>query len=79
MTKNTTRADTSLKSLWETISLLEVADKHQLLELLEFELFPDDEDSPEDMAEIQAARNDYQAGDYTNLDQYVVQLQKMII
>ncbi len=73
MAKNTIKVDISFQSLLEAISSLGIAEKHQLWELLEAELFPDDEDSPEDTAEIQAARADYKAGDYTTFDQYVVQ------
>jgi len=60
----------SLQSLKMAISSLGVAEKHQLREFLEAELFEDDEDSPEDLAEIQAARADYNAGDYMTFDEY---------
>jgi hypothetical protein len=73
MAENTVKVDISFQSLLEAISLLGVAEKHQLWELLEAELFPDDEDSPEDIAEIQAARADYKAGDYIAFDEYRVQ------
>jgi hypothetical protein len=70
MTENTVKVDISFQSLLEAISSLGVTEKHQLWELLEAELFPDDEDSPEDIAEIQAARADYKAGDYMTFDEY---------
>jgi len=73
MAENTVKVDISFQSLLEAISSLGIAEKHQLWELLEAELFPDDEDSPEDIAEIQAARADYKAGDYTTFDQYMAQ------
>ncbi|MBD2000781.1 hypothetical protein H6G00_29940 [Leptolyngbya sp. FACHB-541] len=73
MAKNTVKVDISFESLLQAISSLEIAEKHQLWELLEAELFPDDEDSSEDIAEIQAARADYKSGDYTTFDQYVAQ------
>ena len=73
MAENTVKVDISFQSLLEAISSLEISEKHKLWELLEAELFPDDEDSPEDITEIQAARADYKAGDYTTFDQYMAQ------
>ncbi|MBW4419710.1 MAG: hypothetical protein KME13_10830 [Myxacorys californica WJT36-NPBG1] len=73
MAENTVKVDISFQSLLEAISSLEINEKHKLWEFLEAELFPDDEDSPEDIAEIQAAHADYEAGDYTTFDQYVAQ------
>lgn len=67
MAENTVKVNISFQSFMEAIASLEIAEKYRLLELLESELFSDDEDSPEDIAEIQAARTDYKAGDYTNL------------
>jgi hypothetical protein len=71
MAENSVKVDISFESLLQAISSLEIPEKHQLWELLEAELFSDDEDSPEDIAEIQAARVDYKAGDYTTFEQYV--------
>jgi hypothetical protein len=71
MAENTVTTDISFPSLLKAISSLGVAEKHQLLEFVEAELFPDEEDSPEDIAEIQAARDDYRAGDYTTFDRYM--------
>lgn len=73
MAENTVKVDISFQSLLEAISSLGISEKHQLWELLEAELFPDDEDSPEDTAEIQSARADYKAGDYMTFDEYRVQ------
>jgi predicted hydrolase (HD superfamily) len=70
MAENTMKAEVSFQSLLETISSLGMAEKHQLWEFLEAELFPDEEDSPEDIAEIQAAHADYLAGDYMTFEQY---------
>ncbi len=70
MAENTVKVNISFQSLLEAISSLGITEKNQLLELLEAELFPDEEDSPEDIAEIQAADADYKAGDYTTFDQY---------
>jgi hypothetical protein len=73
MTENTLKVNISFQSLLEAIPSLGISEKHKLWELLEAELFPDDEDSPEDIAEIQAAHADYKAGDYTTFDQYLAQ------
>jgi hypothetical protein len=73
MAENTLKVNISFQSLLEAIPSLGISEKHKLWELLEAELFPDDEDSPEDLAEIQAARADYKAGDYTTFDQYLAQ------
>ncbi|MEG4021393.1 hypothetical protein [Microcoleus sp. S13C4] len=73
MAENTVKVDISFQSLLEAISSLEIAEKQKLWELLEAELFPDDEDSPEDIAEIEAARADYKAGEYTKFHQYTTQ------
>lgn len=70
MTENIVKVDISFQSLLQAISSLGIAEKHQLWELLEAELFPDNEDSPEDIAEIQAARADYKSGDYMTFDEY---------
>jgi hypothetical protein len=73
MAENTFKVNISFQSLLEAIPSLGIDEKHKLWELLEAELFPDDEDSPEDIAEIQAARADYEAGDYTTFEQYLAQ------
>jgi hypothetical protein len=75
MAEDAVRVNISFQSLLEAVSSLGVAEKHRLWELLEAELFSDDEDSQEDIAEIQAARADYKAGDYTytTFDQYAAQ------
>ncbi|MCY7381889.1 MAG: hypothetical protein LH628_04735 [Microcoleus sp. CAN_BIN18] len=73
MAENTVKVDISFQSLLEAISSLEIAEKQQLWELLEAELFPDEEDSPEDIAETEAARADYKAGDYITFRQYTTQ------
>lgn len=68
MAENTVKVDISFRSLLAAISSLEIAEKHQLLEFIEAELFPDEEDSPEDIAEIKAARDDYRSVDNTTFD-----------
>jgi hypothetical protein len=73
MTENTIKVDISFQSLIAAISSLKTAEKHQLLEFIEAELFPDEEDAPDDIAQIQAARADYRAGDYTTFDRYTAE------
>lgn len=73
MGQNTVKIDISFQSLLAAISSLEIAEKHKLWELLEAELFQDEEDSPEDIAQIEAARADYKAGDYITFDEYATQ------
>jgi len=70
MAENTVKVNISFQSLVEAISSLGITEKNQLWELLEAELFPDEEDSEEDITEIQAARADYISGNYTTFDQY---------
>ena len=70
MAENTVKVGISFQSLLNAVSSLGTTDKHQLLEFVEAELF-DDEDAPDDIADIQAARDDYQAGDYTTFDRDV--------
>jgi uncharacterized protein YjbK len=73
MAESTVKVDISFQSLLEAVSSLGIAEKHQLLEFVEAELFPDHEDSPDDIAEIQAARNDIKSGDYTTFDRYTAE------
>jgi hypothetical protein len=73
MAEHLVKIDISFQSLLEAVSSLGIAEKQQLWEFLEAELFLDKDDSPGDIAEIQAARADYKAGDYTTFDQYVAQ------
>ena len=72
MAENTVKVGISFQSLLDAVSSLETAQKHQLLEFVEAELF-DDEDSADDIADIQAARADYKAGDYTTFDRYMAE------
>lgn len=71
MAEKTVKADIPFQSLLEVISSLEIAEKQKLCEFLEAELFSDDEDSSEDIAETQAARADRKAGDCNTFDQYI--------
>jgi hypothetical protein len=73
MAEKIVKVDITFQSLLEAILSLEIAEKQKLWELLEAELFPEEEDSPEDIAEIEAARADYKAGDCTTFDEYMNQ------
>lgn len=69
MAENIVKVDISFQALLTAVLSLERAEKQKLWEFLETDLFPDEEDSPEDLAEIEAARADYKAGDYITFDQ----------
>ena len=69
MAENTFKVGISFQSLLDAVSSLGTAEKHQLLEFVEAEL-SDDEDSLDDVADIQAARADDRAGDYITFDRY---------
>lgn len=73
MSENTVKVNISFQSLLETVSSLKVVEKHQLLEYLEAELFSDDEDTEAEMSEIEAARQEYRAGEYITFARYVAQ------
>jgi hypothetical protein len=75
MAENTVKLEIQFESLLAAVSSLKVAEKHRLLELLEDELFDDDdlENDPETMADIEAARADYAAGDYITFDEYLAE------
>jgi hypothetical protein len=73
MAENILKIGVSLESLQEAILSLGMTEKRKLWALLEAELFTDEEESPEDFAEIQAARADYAGGDYMTFDQYRTQ------
>ncbi|MCC3414958.1 MAG: hypothetical protein JGK24_20385 [Microcoleus sp. PH2017_29_MFU_D_A] len=53
MTENAVKVDISFQSLLEAISSLGVAERYKIWEFLEAELFPNEDDSPEDIAEIE--------------------------
>ena len=73
MSEHTVKVDVSFRSLLEAVASLEISEKRELWQLLEAELFPEEEYSLEDMADIQAARADYEAGDYMTFDRYRLQ------
>lgn len=64
----------SLESLVEAITSLDLLEKQQLLEILEQQLFEIEEenyeDHPETVAEIQAIRAEYDAGEYQTFHAY---------
>jgi hypothetical protein len=75
MVENTVKLEIQFESLLAAISSLKTGEKHRLLEMLEEELFEDDdlENDPETMADIEAARADYAAGDYITFDEYLAE------
>lgn len=72
----TVNVQLSLESLVEAITSLDLPEKQQLLEILEQQIFEIEEESYEDdpdtMAEIQAIRVEYNAGEYQTFDAYQV-------
>lgn len=75
MTQETVQLQIPLESLLNAISSLGLEEKRQLWELLEAEIAQAEEDlleqNPTIQAEIQEARNAYQAGDYLTIEQYI--------
>jgi mRNA-degrading endonuclease RelE of RelBE toxin-antitoxin system len=67
VTVQTVKVDIFFQALMEAISALATVEKQKLWEKLNDELFPDEDDSPEDIADVQAARADYEAGDLRKL------------
>lgn len=64
----------SFESLVTAIRSLTWNEQQQLLKLLEEQIFESEEaweDSPEIVAEIQQARQAYQAGDYQTLEEFM--------
>jgi hypothetical protein len=63
------------ESLIEAITSLDLGQKHQLLEILEDQLFEAEEDlieqDPQVAAEIEEARKAYQIGDYQTIQEYI--------
>lgn len=63
------------ESLNEVINSLDLSQKQQLLEILEQQIFEEEEscyqDDEETLAELQKVRAEYQSGDYVTLDQYL--------
>lgn len=70
MAENKVKVDVSFRSLLEAVASLEISEKRELWQLLEAELFPEEDYSLEDIADIRTARADYEAGDYVTFDQY---------
>ena len=63
------------ESLMEAVKDLSLDEKYRLWELLEEQIAQIEEEelerNPAIQAEIEAARRDYQAGDYITIDEYV--------
>jgi hypothetical protein len=76
MAENIVKVNISFQSLLEAVSSLGAAEKQKLWEILDAELFPEEDDSPEDIVEIEAARADYKAGNYITFDQYRLERNK---
>ena len=63
------------ESLSEVINSLDLSQKQHLLEILEQQIFEEEEasyqDDNETLAELQKIRAEYQSGDYVTLEQYL--------
>ena len=74
-TINTINLKIPFESLTEVIDSLDLPQKQQLLEMLEQQIFEEEEasyqDNEETLAELQTVRTEYQSGDYVTLDQYL--------
>lgn len=64
----------TLETLTEAISSLSLEQKHELLEILENQIFEAEEEwenSPEIIAEVEEAKQAYQAGDYQTVEEFM--------
>lgn len=78
MVENTVKITISFQSILEAVLALDGPEKQKIWEALELDLFPEEEDLAEDLADIEAARADYASGDYTTFDDYMMErAQKM--
>jgi hypothetical protein len=71
----TVKVQISVESLIEAIDSLNLSEQRQILEILEQKIFEAEEelyeDDAETIAEIQAVRAEYEAGEYQTLDDYL--------
>jgi hypothetical protein len=71
----------SFESLVDAIASLNLEEKHQLREILEQQIFEAEEqdyaDDPETLAELQAVQAEYEAGEYSTLNDYLTQRSKL--
>jgi hypothetical protein len=72
---NTINLKIPFESLAEVIDSLDLPQKQQLLEILEQQIFEEEEasyqDDEETLAELQKIRDEYRSGDYVTLEQYL--------
>ncbi|MDJ0601721.1 MAG: hypothetical protein QNJ37_23110 [Crocosphaera sp.] len=73
--KTTVNLQIPLETLTDAICSLNLEHKRQLLDILEQKIFEEEEknykDDDETIAEIEAIRVEYKAGDYLTLDEYL--------
>jgi hypothetical protein len=71
----TVKVQISFESLVEAIESLDLPEQRQILEILEQKVFEAEEelyeDDAETIAEIQAVRAEYEAGEYQTLEDYL--------
>jgi hypothetical protein len=72
---NTINLKIPFEYLAEVIDSLDLSQKQKLLEMLEQQIFEEEEasyqDDEETLAELQTVRAEYQSGDYVTLEQYL--------
>ena len=73
MAEQTVKIDIPFQTLVNALINLNIDEKQKIWELLEAELYPEDECTPEELADIEAARADYEAGEYITFEQYKVE------
>ena len=73
-TRNST-GQSSLESLVLAISALTLKDKEKLIDIIEQQIFEEEEkayeEDAETAAEIEKVRAEYEAGDYVTIDEYI--------
>lgn len=76
----TVKFNIPLESLIEAIKSLDLEKKHQLLEILENQIFEAEEDlieqEPQVIDEIEEARSAYQSKDYQTIQEYIADQSK---
>ncbi|NET53631.1 MAG: hypothetical protein F6K09_34775 [Merismopedia sp. SIO2A8] len=74
MPEQTVKIDIPFQTLVEALSALGYEEKQKIWEVLDAELFPDDEYSSEELSDVEAAHVAYETGDYITVDQLIEQL-----
>lgn len=69
------KEQSSLESLVSAISVLTLKDKEKLIDIIEQQIFEEEEENYEEgaetAAEIEKVKAEYEAGDYVTIDEYI--------